>query len=192
MYTSGQAPSSYGPRICVCQGSDRYCDLPAGRQLCPESALHSDSAASHWGLSRPAQGVKPSFHEGRDAVTGAISRASSIFRFCRWPGPANRFLASAFSTRIDRPHLRLRLFYLRQGAHRPTRPGIDRRMPQALRRATSWTSLSARSIFGAPFCNARAAEAGRDRLCAASAYFSNGTRSDGLAPSFTQRSNTKL
>jgi len=54
------------------------------------------------------------------------------------------------------------------------------------------TSLSARSILGAPFCSARAAEAGRVRLCAAAAYFSNGTRSPGAAPSLTQRSNTKL
>src|SRR5262249_3292713 len=53
--------------------------------------------------------------------------------------------------------------------------------------AMSCTSLSARSILGAPFCNARAAEAGRVRLCAAAAYFSNGTRSSGLAPSLTHR-----
>src|SRR5215813_7806434 len=59
-------------------------------------------------------------------------------------------------------------------------------------RAMSCTSLSARSMLGAPFCRARAAEAGRVRLCAAAAYFSNGTRSSGLAPSLTQRSNTKL
>src|SRR6202011_366368 len=58
--------------------------------------------------------------------------------------------------------------------------------------AMSCTSLSARSIFGAPFCKARAAEAGRDRLFAAAAYFSNGTRSFGLAPSLTQSSLTKL
>src|SRR6185503_18730870 len=58
--------------------------------------------------------------------------------------------------------------------------------------AISCTSLSARSILGAPFCKARAAEAGRVKLCAAAAYFSNGTRSSGLAPSFTHRSNTKL
>src|SRR5207248_4425132 len=58
--------------------------------------------------------------------------------------------------------------------------------------AMSCTSLSARSIFGAPLFRARAAEAGRVRLCAAAAYFSNGTRSSGEAPSFTQRSLTKL
>src|SRR3954453_19049708 len=58
--------------------------------------------------------------------------------------------------------------------------------------AIACTSLSARSILGAPFCRARAAEAGRVRLCAAAAYFSNGTRSAGDAPSLTQRSNTKL
>src|SRR6202521_3546871 len=58
--------------------------------------------------------------------------------------------------------------------------------------AISCTSLSARSILGAPLNSARAAEAGRVRLCAAAAYFSNGTRSLGLAPSLTQRSNTKL
>ena len=58
--------------------------------------------------------------------------------------------------------------------------------------AMSCTSLSARSMLGAPFCSARAAEAGRIRLCAAAAYFSNGTRSAGLAPSLTHRSNTKL
>src|SRR3990172_104287 len=58
--------------------------------------------------------------------------------------------------------------------------------------AMSCTSLSQRSILGAPLNSARAADAGRDRLCAAAAYFSNGTRSPGLAPSLTQRSNTKL
>src|SRR5450830_773592 len=58
--------------------------------------------------------------------------------------------------------------------------------------AISCTSLSQRSILGAPLNSARAAEAGRDRLCAAAAYFSNGTRSPGLAPSLTHRSNTKL
>src|SRR5580704_12993750 len=58
--------------------------------------------------------------------------------------------------------------------------------------AMSCTSLSARSILGAPFCNARAADAGRVNDCAAAAYFSNGTKSSGLAPSLTQRSNTKL
>src|SRR5262249_5852060 len=58
--------------------------------------------------------------------------------------------------------------------------------------AISCTSLSARSMNGAPFCNARAAEAGRVRDCAAAAYFSNGTRSSGLAPSLMQRSFTKL
>src|SRR5258708_39936538 len=58
--------------------------------------------------------------------------------------------------------------------------------------AMSCTSLSARSIFGVPFCKARAAEAGRDRPFAAAAYFSNGTRSFGLAPSLTQSSFTKL
>src|SRR5258708_840382 len=58
--------------------------------------------------------------------------------------------------------------------------------------AISCTSLSARSMNCAPFCSARAADAGRERLCAAAAYFSNGTKSAGLAPSLTQRSNTKL
>ncbi len=50
-------------------------------------------------------------------------------------------------------------------AHRPTPPA--HRWPARLRpfcRAISCTSLSARSILVAPFCSARAAEAGRDRL----------------------------
>jgi hypothetical protein len=58
--------------------------------------------------------------------------------------------------------------------------------------AIAWTSLSARSMFGTPLLSARAAEEGRVRLCAAAAYFSNGTRSSRSAPSFTQRSTTKL
>jgi len=40
------------------------------------------------------------------------------------------------------------------------------------RLAMSCTSLSARSMFGAPFCKARAADAGRTSDCAAAAYFS--------------------
>ena len=40
--------------------------------------------------------------------------------------------------------------------------------------------------------HARAADAGRTSDCAAAAYFSNGTRSSGLAPSLTHRSKTKL
>jgi hypothetical protein len=58
--------------------------------------------------------------------------------------------------------------------------------------AISCTSLSQRSMLGAPLNSARAADAGRYRSSAAAAYFSNGTRSFGLAPSLTHRSNPRI
>src|SRR6185437_13248202 len=54
------------------------------------------------------------------------------------------------------------------------------------------TSWSVRSILGTPLLSARAAEEGRTSSCAALAYFSNGTRSAGSAPSLVQTSSTQL
>ena len=53
------------------------------------------------------------------------------------------------------------------------------------------TSRSTRSIFGAPANSARAAEDGRISPFAAAAYFSNGTRSSGDAPSSMHSSRTQ-
>src|SRR5262249_6227797 len=58
--------------------------------------------------------------------------------------------------------------------------------------AIAWTSRSVRSILGAPAKRARAAEDGRTRSNAAAAYFSNGTRSSGDAPSRSQTPQTQL
>jgi hypothetical protein len=47
-------------------------------------------------------------------------------------------------------------------------------------------------MFGAPASSARAADDGLPRLCAAAAYFSNGTRSSSRAPSETHSFTTQL
>src|SRR6516164_816075 len=54
------------------------------------------------------------------------------------------------------------------------------------------TSRSVRSMLVAPLKSARAAEDGRTRSFAAAAYFSNGTRSFGDAPTFSQTPMTQL
>jgi len=57
--------------------------------------------------------------------------------------------------------------------------------------AIACTSRSTLSILGAPANSARAAEEGRTSPCAAAAYFSNGTRLSGEAPSLMQSSRTQ-
>src|SRR6266851_5351669 len=64
------------------------------------------------------------------------------------------------------------------------------RMPYCA--AMSCTSRSVRSMLGTPLLRARAAEDGRTRSFAAAAYFSNGTRSLGDAPSFSHTPHTQL
>ena len=100
------------------------------------------------------------------------------------PTPPRDARARDFSRRIlavgVRPGIHQRYF------------GVDRPVAQTLLQGDELYQLVGALDDGAPFCRARAAEAGRVSFSAAAASFSNGTRSFRDAPSFTERSNTKF